>query len=465
MVKKCVWSLAGFWLVCYSCCINSCICFIGPYKDLTECPNCKEAQFRANGEPHKYLDYISVIPRLQTMSANAIHAKKMRYQANHTDEPGVIKDIFNGSHYQSLLNTIVPGGEDNPFSHFSNECDIALGLSTDSFAPFKKCNKTCWPIILFNYNLPPEIHFQKKYCIHIATVPGPKKPWDWDLFCWPLVQELIQLELGVKAFDAISQALFLLHAYLILAFGDIPTMALIMCMEGQNGIIPCWICNIKGVHFGSCMSYVPLRWDRIPGATPCRYISSNLLICTYEELMIQACNIKVAPNNATHEWLTKEHGIKGIPVLSSTSSIGFPSSFLFNFMHLIWENLIPNLIEFWTGEFKELDHQDEVYFIEPHIWNKIGAATAACKATVPAAFRAPVPNMAMKRSQMSAEIYANWTLYIAPIVLHGRFESVWYYGHFMQLVEPLKLFLQWLSKLPQCLRILQRFKYCASMSG
>ena len=178
-------------------------CFIGPYKDLTECPSCKKAQFKAKGEPHKYFNYIPVIPWLQTMSANTIHAKKMHYWANHVHEPGVIKDVFNGSHYQSLLNTIVPGGEDNLFFYFSNEHDIALALLTDSFAPFRKHNKTCWPIILFSYNLPPEIHFQKKYCIHIATVPGPKKPWDWDSFCWPLVQELIQLEMGVKAFDAI----------------------------------------------------------------------------------------------------------------------------------------------------------------------------------------------------------------------------------------------------------------------
>ena len=63
------------------------------------------------------------------------------------------------------------------------------------------------------------------------------------------------------------------------------------------------------------------------------------------------------------------------------------------------------------------------------------------RVTVPAAFRAPVPNIAMKWFQMSAEMYANWTLYIAPIVLHGRFKSVQYYRHFMQLVELLKLFL------------------------
>jgi hypothetical protein len=123
---------------------------------------------------------------------------------------------------------------------------------TDDFGPFKKRKKTCWPIILFNYNLPPEICFWKKNCIHVATIPGPKKPWDWDSFCWPLTQELIQLEMGVKAFDTISCSIFLQHVYLILAFGDIPAMALIMRMKGQNGISPCRICDINNHGINIC---------------------------------------------------------------------------------------------------------------------------------------------------------------------------------------------------------------------
>ena len=54
----------------YSCCINSCVCFVGLHEDLTECPNCKESRFKANGKPRKYFDYIPVIPRLQAMSAS-----------------------------------------------------------------------------------------------------------------------------------------------------------------------------------------------------------------------------------------------------------------------------------------------------------------------------------------------------------------------------------------------------------
>jgi hypothetical protein len=47
----------------------------------------------------------------------------------------------------------------------------------------------------------------------------------------------------------------------------------------------------------------------------------------------------------------------------------------------------------------------------------------ACKATIPATFGAPVPNITTKWSEMNAEMWANWTLYITLIVLCGRFKD------------------------------------------
>ena len=147
----------------------------------------------------------------------------------------------------------------------------------------------------------------------------------------------------------------------------------------------------------------------------------------------------MASTSAKREERAKKYGIKGVPVLSCISSISFPSSFPFDFMHLIWENLIPNLIEFWTATFKDLDHAGKDYVIEKRVWEEVGAATAACGATILSAFGAPVPDIATKRHLMNAEMYANWTLFIAPIVLHGRFKKPRYYKHFIQLVELLKL--------------------------
>lgn len=420
MTKKQVRLLSGFQLVRYSCCINSCVCFTGPYEALTHCPHCHEPKLDARNNPRKFFDYIPLIPRLQAMSSNAQNANLMRYRARFDHEPGVTKDVFDGSHYQSLLNKIVPASNDSPFFYFSDERDIALGLSTDGFAPFKRRDKTCWPIILFNYNLPPDIRFQKKYCINVGTIPGPKKPWDMDSFLRPLIQELIQLEVGVKAFDAISQSIFLLHAYLILAFGDIPAMALIMRMKGSNSISPCRICNIVGVHNATSRTYyVPLRRH---SGQPLQYDPANLPIQVHDELMAQAKEVQNAPTKTVYDRLSKQYGIKGVPILATLTSISFPASFPFDFMHLIWENLIPNLILFWTATFKELDHEDRGYVISPEAWKEVGEVAAACKATIPSAFGAPVPNVALQRSQMTSKMYSNWTLFIAPIVLRGRFQ-------------------------------------------
>ena len=75
---------------------------------------------KADGMPRKYFDYLPVIPRLRALLANSVCAQ---YRANHAHEPGIIKDAFDGSHYQSLLTTIVPGDAD-PYFYFSNKSDI-----------------------------------------------------------------------------------------------------------------------------------------------------------------------------------------------------------------------------------------------------------------------------------------------------------------------------------------------------
>ncbi|XP_006459574.1 hypothetical protein AGABI2DRAFT_65569 [Agaricus bisporus var. bisporus H97] len=217
-------------------------------------------------------------------------------------------------------------------------------------------------------------------------------------------------------------------------------MALIMRMKGSNGISPCRICNIVGVHNATSRTYyVPLRRH---SGQPLQYDPANLPIRVHDELMAQAKEVQNAPTKTVYDRLSKQYGIKGVPILATLTSISFPASFPFDFMHLIWENLIPNLILFWTATFKELDHEDRGYVISPEAWKEVGEVAAACKATIPSAFGAPVPNVALQRSQMTSEMYSNWTLFIAPIVLRGRFQRPIYYKHFLRLVQLLKMCLE-----------------------
>ena len=220
-----------------------------------------------------------------------------------------------------------------------------LGLLTDGFEQFKHRTKTAWPIILFNYNLPPEERFWKDNIILVGIISGPKKPCNFNSFLWPLVQELLQLAIGVQAFDSLSKSLFLLHAYVILVFGDIPAVSMMMQMKGHNAKLPCHMCEIKGIWNDISKShYIPLNQDNFSSASPHQYNLSALSLRTYERFIQQAEEVQNAVTAAASDWLATIYGIKDIPLLSSLTSLSFPTSFPYNFMHLIWANLIPNLI-------------------------------------------------------------------------------------------------------------------------
>lgn len=122
------------------------------------------------------------------MVSNLSYAQKMQYRSKHQHNPTKITDIFDGAHYRSLLETHVTiDDEELPMWFFSDPRDIALGLSTDGFGPFKKRNKTAWPLIIFNYNLPPKERFRKENIISLGTIPGRSLPCPCDSYRNPVI--------------------------------------------------------------------------------------------------------------------------------------------------------------------------------------------------------------------------------------------------------------------------------------
>ena len=133
--------------------------------------------------------------------------------------------------------------------------------------------------------------------------------------------------------------------------------------------------------------------------------------------------------------LSKEYGIKGTPLLSYVHSLSFPHSFPYDFMHLIWENAIKNLILHWTGEFKGLDQGNGTYELSTAIWEGIGALTASSGSMIPSAYGCQVPNIKKDHHICTADMWSFWTLYIGPVLLWRQFDNVKYYKHFVLLVK------------------------------
>lgn len=463
----------------YECCPNSCCCYVGSHSELQVCPYCSEPRYNRAGKPRKIFTYIPLVPRLLAAYRNPEMAKRMRYRAEFKQShvrhsiptaecarhcelsgkgklgvcycPSKINDVFDSKQYRALCDTrVTVNNQQQAHRFFSDRRDIALGFSTDGFTPFKRGKQSCWPLILYNYNLPPEERFHRDNIICVGVIPGPKKPHDCDSFLWLLVAELSLLASGVLAYDALEAVNFMLRVYIILGGGDIPAMSLILRMKGHNALCPCRMCRILGILIPDSsvkVYYIPLDRSQHPSvhtnpSAIAKYDPRNLPLRTHAEFLHQAHEVQSSSTKAAEERLAKSYGIKGVPVLSYLDSLSFPLSFPFDFMHLFWENTLPNLVMLWTGSFKGLDEGTENYCIDSTTWDAIGKAVAASGATIPSAFGPRLPDFAKDRHWYTADKWSFWTLYLGPTLLARKFTHVKYHDHFVELVRLLHICLK-----------------------
>ena len=448
-MKKRLEELSELMAESYDCCVKSCIAFTGPHSKLKACPRCRKPRYRRNGQPMKTYRYLPLIPQLVAYFLNRELNERMRYRSEghpkvKADKNGHMTDVFDGSHYLGLLEKEVTiNGHGLGHTYFSDHHDVALGLATDGVNPWRRRKSTFWPILLYNFNLPPEERSHDDNAICIGEVPGPEKPKDMDSFLYPVVQELLKLSVGVQAYDVIEEEIFILRAYLITIFGDIPAVSMLLRMKGHNARSPCRLCTIQGIRIPNSRTtthYVPLCRKNLHTGQK-YYDPANLPPRTHEQFIAQAHEIQSAETNAQSERLATEYGINGIPLLSVLDSLSLPLSTGYEFMHLVFENLIPNLALLWSGNFKGLDNNQPFVFNKT-VWDAIGAAAAASRSTMPSSYGAPVPNIATDRSTFSAETWSQWALFVGPIVLNGRFSDKRYYNHFCDLVGLINLCLK-----------------------
>ncbi|QRV80941.1 Transposase family Tnp2 protein [Ceratobasidium sp. AG-Ba] len=436
--------LAGLQSRLYDCCINSCCAYLGKYQDHRTCKFCKEPRYSVSGKPRKRFRYIPLIPQLQALYQSLSMIERLRYRANYQHRSGVIADVFDCHHYRALCRKHVH--PDHQYKFFSDPHDLALGLSLDGVTLFKrrrKCNSTAWPLIIVLYNLHPSIRTHLENIICVGVIPGPKQYKDLNSFLFPLLEELLDLESGVETVDssiAGPSRRFLLRAFLILAFGDIPAITKLLGIRGTNALCPCRACDIWGIKDDNPKSnayYVPLShpggeffWD-----------ASDLPMRTTSSFSTRLAEMDNQTTLVARDRLGQKYGLNSECMLQSLRSIDLTKCFPYDFMHLIYENLVPNLIAHWTGTFKELDQGREHYKISEAAWKAIGEETAAATRTLPARFVRAMPDIAADPSLYKAESYGFWVQYLAPIVLEGRLSQK-YYEHLLDLRDIIATCLQ-----------------------
>ncbi|KAJ7704460.1 hypothetical protein B0H17DRAFT_911748, partial [Mycena rosella] len=211
-------------------------------------------------------------------------------------------------------------------------------------------------------------------------------------------------------------------------------------MKGHNSQCPCHMCAIIGIKAPNNHLYVPLHCP-----TGTQYDPLNLPLCQHNMLMAQAHLVKNATNDAEEKQCSQEYRIKGVPLLSTLSLLSIPHSFPYNFMHLIWENVIKTLILLWAGEHKGIDEGTGDYHLGLTVLEAIRAAGKVSGDTIPSCFGPQIPGIVKERYYFIADMRAMgavWVMALGPILLHQQFKNLVYYIHFVLLVQLLHLCLQ-----------------------
>lgn len=232
--------------------MNDCIIYYKEYTNASQCPTCGLSRWKTKGKggegkakkvPWKVLRYFPITPRLQRLFMSSKTAADMRWHSEKRVKDGMLRHPADYEAWKSF---------DRIHESFSSDtCNVRLGLATDGFNPFGNMNVgySCWPILLFPYNLPPWMCMKEPYMFMSLLIPGPKGPGnDIDVYLRPLIDELNDLwENGVNTYDVSTCVNFQLKAAVLWTINDFPAYALTSGWT-TKGKLACPCCAKKTTH-------------------------------------------------------------------------------------------------------------------------------------------------------------------------------------------------------------------------
>ncbi|XP_010418679.1 PREDICTED: uncharacterized protein LOC104704260 [Camelina sativa] len=236
-------------------------CMRNQYEELDSCPKCSSSRWKINkrigevkkGTPQKVLRYFPIIPRLKRMFRSEDKTEDLRWHFSNKSTDGKMRHLVDSVTWDQM--------NENYPSFAAEERNIRLGLSTDGFNPFnmKNVNYSAWPVLLVNYNMPPDKCMKEENIMLTLLIPGPTQPGkNIDVYLEPLIEDLNHLwEKGEVTYDAFSRTIFTLRAMLMwtiqdfLAYGNL-TGCKVKCIMG------CPVCGKHSYSFwlSNCRKHV-----------------------------------------------------------------------------------------------------------------------------------------------------------------------------------------------------------------
>jgi hypothetical protein len=249
-------------------CPNSCMLFRGEDENLTHCNKCAAPRYRQCGQslvPIRVLRHFPLLPRIRRMFSTPLQASFMSWHRHYSSTDGKMRFASDSPQWKEI---------DKDWPDFAAEPrNLRFGLATDGVNPFsvKRSTWSTWPVMLFNYNVPPWMTTKKHFIILSLIIPGPKAITGehFDIFVQPLLEEFqYGWSTGVRVNDAsnyLGRPNFDCRILCIWTIHDFPALG-IVAGKVTKGYVGCPCCGPGTISRRSkylkknCYDFCHRRW-------------------------------------------------------------------------------------------------------------------------------------------------------------------------------------------------------------
>ena len=170
LCEKTISNIANLKKYSFDICDNHCIAYTGKLSTHYRCHLCGQERGTAN---QKKFQIISPRQLLTKRFKSKEFCKLLDYKKQYTSASQRISDVWDSKLIQQLKKEeIVVDGKGLGAYHFKDFRESAIGLATDGIIVFKSQKRSCWPLLLIDYNLPPNVRIKQQFIIHVGVVPG-----------------------------------------------------------------------------------------------------------------------------------------------------------------------------------------------------------------------------------------------------------------------------------------------------
>jgi hypothetical protein len=404
-IRRRVRNLTGIIPIRDEMCINSCMAFTGPYKDLDTCLKCPEPRYdpvllqSSNGKtkkPRQSMTTIPIGPQIQALWSHRLSAEKMSYRKRITDAildqvelPDILTDYTEGEDY---LTHVAPRLK----SH-----DTILMFSADGAQLYRNKKSDCWIYIWVIYDLAPGDRYKKRYVLPGGFVPGPNAPKNFDSFFFSGIYHLSALQReGLIVWDARDRQLHRDDPFLFFVTADAVGIADVSGSAGHHARLGCRLmCDLPGRHKPGTGHYYPALLK----PSDCNHPGSS-----HDDIDINAINspddkryqgdlrlLLSSTNSDQHAQRRRETGISKPSIFQGLDRIlPLPKCFPGDLMHQPVINLCDLLISLWRGQMKVYgtDNKatwDWAVFMDSGRWKEHGKEVARASPFFPSSFGRP----------------------------------------------------------------------------